>query len=119
MLDAVVLMWQAPESAAEPLLLTHFVVYRTSYKKDEEPDFEELGQVAAAEPPQDNTELKASQNQPAKIYSWRDPNVDAGKQYEYKVVGVNEDGVEGEAGAKLRVTFLGESSYFEALPLGE
>jgi hypothetical protein len=128
-LDAVVLHWQAPDTDASDhtlLDLAGFTVRRSEYVKDESPDFEDLtdvpvaekkdAQATAASPEQTTPTAKGEKKQPLQ-YSYSDTTVRPGKQYEYVVIPFNEDGVEGDPVSRLRVTFLGESSYFETLPM--
>ena len=110
LVDSIVLEWQAPESNAsgDPLSdLQRYVVKRSDYLKEEAPDFEELGEILADEVPK-----PASSTVPAQI-RFVDGTVEAGRKYEYIVVGENESGVEGGAVNVVRVTFIGESSIIE------
>lgn len=110
--DGVTLFWQSPSTTAsgDPLEDLHgFVIERSEHEKGEEPDFDTLVELAlpeTSEPSKEGTEA-------SKRFSYKDTSVKAGKSYEYSVVGVNEDGVEGAALSTIRVTFIGESSVIE------
>lgn len=112
--NSVVLTWQAPDTQAdgdELLNLERFIVKRSKYEKDEAPDFEEIGEM-----PFQAAESGPAQPEPkqAREYIFTDQDVQPGKQYEYEVLPENDDGVEGRPSAVIRVTFTGESSYFES-----
>jgi hypothetical protein len=49
-------------------------------------------------------------------FTFLDRNVEAGAQYDYILVPVNDSGVEGVSDSLVRVSFVGESSVIEKLP---
>lgn len=111
--DSVILTWQAPDEDASGNTLTDlagFAVKRNDYVKDKRPDFEEIAEIPVAEVGEGED---ADVLEPVE-YSYTDTSVEPGKQYEYLVVPVNEDGVEGATTSVMRVTFVGESSVFES-----
>ena len=107
--NSVVLTWESPvtDASGEDLEdLAGFVVKRNIYDEEEDPDFDEIAEI----------EVRLSEEaveQPQSQYSFSDGAVEAGQVYDYMVLPVNEDGVDGVAGTVLRVTFIGESSRVE------
>ena len=101
----VMLSWQAPttDSNGDPLLnLSGFRVKRAFYVPDEDLDFTVVAEINV------NADGVAA-------YTYTDADVAPGKSYEYAVVGVNDDAVEGRAPYNLRVRFTGESSSVETI----
>lgn len=121
--ESVVLEWYAPTSDAsgDPLInLVGFVVRRSIYEKGESPDFERIAEitynpsesVSKQQPPEPTGQVDKDVGE---MFSYEDRQVEPGKKYEYIVLPVNEEGVEGEAAQIIRVTFTGESSLIENL----
>lgn len=115
--DGVQLRWQAPQrdASGEPLTdLAGFVVQRNRYSKERSPDFEEIALIEVR--PEDGEE-QAPSRKPVS-YAYEDSDVQPGSQYEYMVLPINDDGVEGRPASVLRVTFIGEASVVETFAPG-
>lgn len=114
--QSVDLRWEAPstDASGDPLLdLSGFVVKRSLVLPDEDEDFETIAEV----PLKEKSTTRAARSRDGsqgEAYSYSDQDVVAGKKYQYLVLGVNEDDVEGDASSSVRVTFIGESSVIES-----
>ncbi len=118
--NSVDLRWEAPstDASGDKLIdLTGFVVKRALVLPDEDPDFDIIAELPLRANEVAKTATPA-ETSAAKAYSFSDTNVKAGEKYQYLVLGVNEDDVEGEASSSVRVTFIGESSVIESFSSG-
>ena len=132
--DGIILSWQAPEAtgSGEDLPdLAGFRIQRSDYEEDERPDFEDIGEILVSA----TEELSAGEGGEGLTsgavskpktpveqnvrYTFRDPEVQPGRRYEYVVLPFNERGVEGEFTQVLRIRFTGESSLIENLSSGQ
>lgn len=140
--DGVLLTWGSPEqtAAGERLYdLIGFRVKRSPYEKDEKPDFEPVGDVAArfddpaglrisetlrekkgfgakfSKTPEEKQAKPKIPKGTKEPYSFIDATAQPGKRYDYVVVPINEDGVEGAINSGYRVLFTGESSSIQKL----
>ena len=98
--DAVLLTWTAPTTNAQDedlKNLDQFFVRRADFEKDKAPDWSTVGKVKVEDPT-------------ITSYQYRDTEVVPGKTYQYLILPVNTDGVKGEPGQMIRVTFRGELS---------
>lgn len=117
--NGVLLTWQAPLETAdgdELLDLAGYVVRRSVYEKDKSADFEDVAELEVAPlPPVDDAAATPAKNENREI-SYLDTSVRPGERYDYLVLPINSDGVEGEPLNFIRITFVGESSVVENLP---
>lgn len=114
-LDGVQLIWVEPErdvAGSKLRDLSAFTVKRSNFVAESAPSYSEIGEVnvALGEKPQDQANGLASG---LRRFRFEDKKVEVGKRYEYVIVAVNENDVEGPADQAVRVTFRGESSTFE------
>lgn len=115
--DGIVISWTAPEPEEESdeeepnPPLEHFSLQKGLVEVGERVRLEEVAVVplrASSAAPVDPAKAAAE-----KLYSYTDSEVEPGKTYQYQVLPVNVDGVEGEATVNMRATFLGENSRIE------
>ncbi len=107
--DALILKWDAPSANASGdrlIDLKGFIVKRADADTGDDLDFDVIAELGL-----DKSDAKRADT--SKSYLYRDSKVEPGKKYQYLVVGVNEDDVEGAASTSIKVTFIGESSIIE------
>ena len=125
--------WLAPTQKANGETLDdldQFVVERAELVKGESPSFDELAEVVIPEADRPQKDAKSATQEKsggafavkkpqtqveAKGYYYRDPTVEPGKRYAYRVLPENTRGTKGVSDTVIRITFAGLGSSAEAV----
>ena len=112
-IDGIVLKWAAPKTNArgdDLIDLEGFVVRRARLSQGVAPSFSTIVEIPYAEKsgmPLDPTSVS--------FIEYKDGDVEVGGRYQYQIVAVNEEGVEGVVGNIIVVIFAGTSSSVQLL----
>ena len=102
------LIWQGPVETAsgdEIMYLESFQILRREIRKDSSRSYIEIADINIPEDADPNKE-----------YVYDDKDIELGKVYDYLIIPVNDEGIEGLPASSLRVSFLGDGSVVELLP---
>lgn len=115
--EGVVLRWKVPSKNAKGEQLIDLAGFELKRRKVEDPKeldkFELLDTLSLRE--EDKLLMEKGKSVESE-YRYVDRSVEAGLQYDYIILPINEAGVAGGSDTMMRVSFVGESSVIERMP---